>query len=38
LLAAVPPIVELNIGHALVADAVLVGMEAAVARFLSVMR
>lgn len=38
LLRAVPEIEELNIGHALVADAVLIGMEAAVARFLAVMR
>jgi pyridoxine 5-phosphate synthase len=37
LLAAVPQIEELNIGHALVADAVLVGIEGAVRAFLSAM-
>lgn len=37
LLRAVPQVVELNIGHALVADAVLVGMEAAVRSFLRAM-
>ncbi|MDQ3034929.1 MAG: pyridoxine 5'-phosphate synthase [Myxococcota bacterium] len=34
LVARVPEIVELNIGHALVADGVLVGLDRAVARFL----
>lgn len=34
LVARVPEIVELNIGHALVSDAVLVGLDRAVARFL----
>jgi pyridoxine 5-phosphate synthase len=34
LVAAVPAIAELNIGHALIADAVLVGLERAVRRFL----
>jgi len=38
LLRAVPETEELNIGHALVADAVLIGIEAAVGRFLAVMR
>jgi pyridoxine 5-phosphate synthase len=37
LLARVPEIVELNIGHALIADAVYVGMEEAVARYLRAM-
>ncbi len=37
LLRAVPQIVELNVGHAIVADAVLVGMEAAVRAFLRAM-
>lgn len=37
LLAAVPEIEELNIGHALIADAVLVGIEGAVKAFLSAM-
>jgi pyridoxine 5-phosphate synthase len=34
LLARVPEIVELNIGHALVADAVIEGLDAAVRRYL----
>ncbi len=38
LLARVPEIVELNVGHALVADAVLVGLPEAVRRFLAAMR
>ncbi|MFN7702370.1 MAG: pyridoxine 5'-phosphate synthase [Deltaproteobacteria bacterium] len=37
LLASVPEIVELNVGHAIVSDAVLVGMDAAVKRFLRAM-
>lgn len=37
LLAAVPEIVELNIGHALVADAVMHGIDGAVKRFLAAM-
>ena len=37
LLEAVPEIVELNIGHAVVSDAVIVGFEAAVREFLAVM-
>ncbi|MCZ7678906.1 MAG: pyridoxine 5'-phosphate synthase [Sandaracinaceae bacterium] len=31
----VPEVVELNIGHALVSDAVFVGLEGAVARYLA---
>jgi pyridoxine 5-phosphate synthase len=38
LVAAVPAIVELNVGHGIVADAVLVGLDRAVRRFLDVMR
>jgi pyridoxine 5-phosphate synthase len=38
LLRTVPGIEELNVGHAIVADAVLLGMERAVARFLERMR
>jgi pyridoxine 5-phosphate synthase len=37
LLAAVPEVTELNIGHAVVSDAVMVGFEAAVRGFLAVM-
>lgn len=37
LLTAVPEIVELNVGHAIVSDAVIVGMDAAVRRFLRAM-
>ena len=37
LLASVPEIVELNVGHAIVSDAVIVGMDAAVRRFLRAM-
>jgi pyridoxine 5-phosphate synthase len=37
LVAAVPRISELNVGHAIVSDAVLVGLERAVARFLAAM-
>ncbi len=37
LLSSVPEIVELNIGHALIADAVLHGIEGAVKRFLAAM-
>ncbi|MBX7193959.1 MAG: pyridoxine 5'-phosphate synthase [Sandaracinaceae bacterium] len=37
LLHAVPEIVELNVGHAIVSDAVMVGMEEAVRRFLRAM-
>ncbi len=37
LLAHAPEIEELNVGHAIVADAVLIGMEAAVKRFLAAM-
>ena len=33
LVRAVTPIVELNIGHALIADAVFLGLEEAVARY-----
>jgi len=38
LLRAVPSIEELNVGHAIVSDAVLLGMERAVARFIERMR
>ena len=38
LLRRVPTIQELNVGHAIVSDAVLIGMERAVARFLERMR
>ena len=37
LVAAIPRITELNVGHAIVSDAVLVGLERAVARFLAAM-
>lgn len=37
-IAAIPEIVELNIGHAIVADALFVGMEQAVRRMLQIMR
>ena len=38
LLEAAPEIVELNIGHAVVSDAVMIGFEAAVEAFLAVMK